>query len=49
MPVKFPKALKRDALIYAADYIADFREKEVKQYLAANNLTKQQYIAEIRD
>jgi hypothetical protein len=43
------KTLKRDVPIYAPDYIADFRKKEVKQYLAANNLTKQQYIAEVRD
>jgi hypothetical protein len=47
MPIT--KALKRDAPIYAPDYILDFRKKEVKQYLQANNLTKEQYIAEVRD
>lgn len=46
---KFTPKVIKDAQIWAPDYDTDFRKSSVKQYMKKNNLTKQQYIQEVKN
>ena len=45
--IYWTKSLKRDASKYAPEYILDFRQRIVQEYLNLNNLSKQDYVNEL--
>ena len=46
---KFTPKVIKDAKVWAPDYDTDFRKSSVKDYMKRNNLTKQQYIHEVKE